>query len=303
VRGYQKRLAGHITLAVAEQNQNRRERSLHGGKPLQSVFTRDCLARGQDIDAGGARYNWVECSFVGLANLTDSLYVIQEEVFTHRRYDLRAMQTLLQGNYSGTERERQRFLKSHPKYGNNCASVDGLVADIVQFIRGECALHRMEPDSSPFVPGTFCWIMHERLGRECGATPDGRKAGFPFADGCGGAQGREISGPTAAALSVTSWDSSAMIGGAAFNMKFPASLFSSPEAAHGLRELVLTFLRQGGFETQINVVDANVLRSAQHDPDAYRDLIVRIGGYSDYFTRLSPEMQAEVILRTEYSAI
>jgi formate C-acetyltransferase len=300
---YRRRLSAHIAAAVDEQNSARRERQLHGGKPLQSVFTRDCLSRGLDIDSGGARYNWVECSFVGLANLCDSLYVIQEEVYNQGRRTLAGLNELLRSDFAGAERERQRFLKTHPKYGNNCAAVDGLVGEMVAYIRSECARYRMQPDDSPFVPGTFCWIMHERLGRECGATPDGRKAGFPFADGCGGAQGREISGPTAAALSVTSWDASAMIGGAAFNMKFPASLFSTAEAGRGLRELVLTFLRRGGFETQVNVVDARTLRAAQQDPDSFRDLIVRIGGYSDYFTRLSPEMQAEVILRTEYGEI
>lgn len=151
--------------------------------------------------------------------------------------------------------------------------------------------------------GAFCWIMYERLGRECGATPDGRRAGFPFADGCGPAQGREQAGPTAAVLSVTSWDAAPLIGGSAFNMKFGASLFNTPGASQRLRDLVLTFLQLGGFETQINVVDGWILREAQANPEAYRDLVVRIGGYTDYFTHLSPQMQAELILRTEYAEI
>jgi formate C-acetyltransferase len=158
----------------------------------------------------------------------------------------------------------------------------------------------MLPDDSPFVPGAFCWVMHERLGSACGATPDGRRAGFPFADGCGAAQGREKAGPTAAVLSVTSWDAAPLIGGAAFNMKFSAALFRSPETIRRLRDLIVTFLERGGFETQVNVIDASLLKAAQENPEAYRDLVVRIGGYTDYFTRLRPEMQAEVIMRTEY---
>jgi formate C-acetyltransferase len=169
--------------------------------------------------------------------------------------------------------------------------------------KAECAGMRVHPDGGPFVPGAFCWIMHEQLGRVCGATPDGRRAGFPFADGCGAAQGRERSGPTAAALSVTSWDAAPLIGGSAFNMKFGASLFNNPDSVDNLRQLVVTFLTMGGFETQINVVDASVLHKAQADPESYRDLVVRIGGYTDYFTRLSSEMQAEVIMRTEYGEI
>src|SRR5512139_493472 len=107
--------------------------------------------------------------------------------------------------------------------------------------------------------------MHEQLGRECGATPDGRRAGFPFADGCGAAQGREKTGPTAAVLSVTSWDSAPLIGGAAFNMKFPASLFRTPDATRRLQDLIVTFLQRGGFETQVNVIDSRILKAAQEN--------------------------------------
>jgi formate C-acetyltransferase len=174
---------------------------------------------------------------------------------------------------------------------------------MVEFVRQECSKYRMFPDESFYVPGAFCWIMHEVLGRACGATPDGRRAGFPFADGCGPAQGRELHGPTAAILSTTAWDASPLIGGAAFNMKFARSLFSTPTAVHRLQDLIVTFLQRGGFETQVNVVDAGVLHEAQAHPEQYRDLVVRIGGYTDYFTRLTPEMQAEVILRTEYQVL
>ena len=297
---YRARLARHIAEAVADLNRCRELRQMHGGKPLQSVFTRDCIDRGRDIDDGGARYNWVECSFVGLANLADSLYVIRDEVYQSGRLTLGQLRDMLKADFQGHETERHRLLRVHPKYGNDSAGVDRLVGDMVAFVRAECAKHRMLPDDSPFVPGAFCWIMHEQLGRKCGATPDGRRAGFPFADGCGGAQGREECGPTAAILSVTSWDAAPLIGGAAFNMKFSAALFSSPRAVARLRDLIVTFLNRGGFETQVNVVDRGMLERARARPEEYRDLVVRIGGYTDYFTRLSPEMQAEVILRTEF---
>ena len=301
--GFRARLAREIAAAAAAENQNREQRREFGGKPLQSVFTRDCIERGRDIDDGGARYNWVECSFVGLANLADSLHVLRGEVFEKRRLTLSQMHGLLRSNFEGNENERLRFLNGYPKYGNACPAVDELVGRVVEFARAECAKQRMEPDGSPFVPGAFCWIMHEMLGRACGATPDGRRAGFPFADGCGPAQGRERGGPTQAVLSVTSWDASPLIGGAAFNLKFGASLFNSAGPVERLRDLIFTFLSLGGFETQVNVVDASVLKDAQANPEAYRDLVVRIGGYTDYFTRLSPQMQAEVILRTEYGSL
>ena len=298
---YQARLAGRIAHEAALQNEWRRRRQADGGKPLQSLFTRSCLDRGLDIDDGGATYNWVECSFVGFANLVDSLHVIREELYGPQALSIVKLKEMLDANFAGFETERIRFLNAYPKYGNGNTAVDGLLNDMVKFVRSECVRHKMQPDGSPFVPGAFCWIMHERLGRECGATPDGRKAGFPFADGCGPAQGREKGGPTAAICSTTSWDHAPLIGGCAFNMKFSGGLFAGPEGKARLRDLVVTFLQRGGFETQINVVDYETLKQAKANPEAHRDLVVRIGGYTDYFTRLSPEMQEEVMLRTEYS--
>jgi trans-4-hydroxy-L-proline dehydratase len=290
-----------VARGAAEQNATRERRAQRGGKPLQSVFTRDCIARGADIDRGGARYNWVECSFVGMANLVDSLEVIRHEVFEDRRLSFAELKAILDADFEGHEAWLSRFQR-HAKYGNDQPAVDALVARTTAFLKSQCARHRMQPDDSPYVPGMFCWIMHERLGRECGATPDGRRAGFPFADGAGPAQGRERRGPTAAILSTTSWDHAPMMGGTAYNMKFAGDLFSNRESYRRLHDLVVTFLRRGGLETQINVVNRQVLEQARAHPDAYRDLVVRIGGYTDYFTRLSPEMQAEVILRTGFES-
>lgn len=300
---YQQRLAERIALAVTEQNSYREARRQWGGKPLQSVFTRDCIERGRDIDNGGARYNWVECSFVGLANLADSLYVIREEIFHKNQIRWTDLKKVLDSNFEGHESIRRRFLEGYPKYGLDHPEVDQLFGRIVSFLQRSCARHKIKPDGSPLVPGAFCWIMHAALGRECGATPDGRLAGFPFADGCGPAQGREKKGPTAAILSTTSWNHAPMIGGLAFNMKFNRSLCSSPDGVQRLKDLILTFLRRGGFETQINVVDNEMLRRAMQNPDAYRDLVVRIGGYTDYFVRLSPQMRSEVLARTEFANV
>ena len=297
---YRHRLAAAIEQEVEQQNEARKKRCEHGRKPLQSIFTRDCIARGRDIDDGGARYNWVECSFVGLANLADSLHVIDSEIFHQRHLTFAELKALLDSDFAGHEETRLRFLNAYPKYGQENPEVDQLVSDTVRFVAAQCARYKMEPDDGHYVPGAFVWIMHEHLGRDTGATPDGRRAGFPFADGCGPAQGRESKGPTAAILSTTSWDHSSMIGGLAYNMKFNTSLFRSPKGFDSLRDLVLTFLRRGGFETQINVVDHETLKDARQHPENYRDLVVRIGGYSDYFTRLSPQMQDEVILRTEF---
>ncbi|MFW5798460.1 MAG: pyruvate formate lyase family protein, partial [Planctomycetota bacterium] len=302
LQGYLDRLDRAITDGVNHQNLLRQRRQAGGGKPLQSVFTLDCIERARDIDDGGARYNWVECSFVGLANLADSLYVLRHEVYDTGRLSLARLVQLLQDNFEHDPAELAR-IAAHPKYGQGNAEVDRFVQMVVQFAVDRCTAHRMHPDDSPFVPGAFVWTMHERLGRQTGATPDGRRRGTPFADGCGPAQGRERFGPTAAILSTTSWDHSPMIGGLAFNMKFNASLLRGTEGQARLKDLVLTYLRRGGFETQVNVTDRDVLLRARDNPHEYRDLVVRIGGYTDYFTRLSPEMQDEILLRTEYQSV
>ncbi len=297
---YFQRLGAAIAEAVAIRRQHREDRRRFGRKPLQSLFTRDCVGRARDIDDGGALTNWVECSFVGIANLADSLEVIRAEVFETRKLTLAALRRVLDDDFAGHEETRLRFLNKHPKYGNQVERVDALVARVAATFTRECARHRLPPDESPFVPGTFCWVMHERLGAECGATPDGRRRGEPFADGGGPAQGREKGGPTCAILSTTSWDHSALIGGLAYNMKFPSDLFRAPGASGRMRDLIETFLARGGFETQVNVVNRETLVAAEKNPEQYRDLVVRIGGYTDYFTRLSPGMRREIIMRTEH---
>ncbi len=304
LRAYLNRLSNKILIDGAIHHNGCRElRRQNGGKPLQSVFTNDCVSRGLDIDEGGARYNWVECSFVGLANLADSLAVIRAEVFERRAINFTTLRKTLSENFEGNEPLRQHFLNAHAKYGNADAGVDAFVATIVERIKQECTRYKMAPDETHFVPGAFCWIMHERLGGVCGATPDGRKAGFPFADGGGPAQGREKCGPTSAILSATSWDHSAMIGGVAYNMKFNSTLFDSAASVKRLEDLLVTYLRRGGFEVQVNVVDHETLRKAKADPEQFRDLVVRIGGYTDYFTRLTPQMQDEVMMRTEFGGL
>ena len=299
-QGYLELLGSKISEAAAAQNEIRKTRETGTRRPLQSIFTRGCIARQSDIEEGGALCNWVECSFVGLANLVDSLYVIRKEVFENKKFTIPELLEILKKNFADAEPLRQHFLNGFPKYGNADAAVDGEIPAIISFIRRECAKQQIYPGNTHFIPGTFCWEMHQRLGAVCGATPDGRIAGFPFADGAGPAQGREKNGPTAALLSVCSWSHSGLLGGTAFNQRYSATAVSTPEARKKLEILIDIFIRQGGFETQINILDAETLKKAQLCPEEYKDLIVRIGGYTDYFTGLSPEMQSEVIQRTVY---
>jgi formate C-acetyltransferase len=151
-----------------------------------------------------------------------------------------------------------------------------------------------------YVPGFFCWVMHDRLGALTGATPDGRRAGKPFADGAGPAQGRERSGPTSAVLSTTSWPHVRAMGGVVHNLKFSPQVFASQNGRDGAKAVIETYLKRGGLEIQINVVGVSALKEARRHPEFHPDLIVRVAGYSDYFVNLSPNMQEEVIARTAF---
>lgn len=295
---YQQKLRARIRENVYDQNRQQMERAAWYTHPLVSCFVDDCLARGRDIDHGGAKYAFIESSFVGMANLVDALYAIDQLVYREKRLTLAQFGQILRENFAGNEPLRQHILNGIPKYGNDEPEIDALFRRMTEWITEEMARYRTW-HGSRFVPSMFCWIMHERLGTATGASADGRLAGFPLGDGSGPAQGREHHGPTASILSSTCWNHEKFIGGIAVNLKFSKKLFTGA-SLEKLLTLVKTYMRRGGFELQINVVDREKLLAAQKNPDAYRDLVVRIGGYSDYFTNLSPQMQAEVLLRTEH---
>ena len=294
------RLDASIRRNFEEQNAFRAHRAAHSMNPLLSCFVNDCLTRGEDIERGGARYNWIMPSFVGMANLADSLYAVNELVYRQRRLTLAEFKRILDADFAGYEALQREILEAIPKYGNDSDEIDGMFTQLVEHIVAECRKYTPMLPNGRLIPSVFCWIMHERFGVITGATPDGRKACFPLGDGSGPCQGREKHGPTASILSSTKWSHKELIGGVAVNMKFLKSSLGA-QSVDTLLALVKTYLLRGGFEIQINVVDQETLKDARRCPEAYQDLVVRIGGYSDYFVRLTPEMQEEVILRTAHS--
>ena len=283
----------------AVQNEMRKVRAQNCMNPLLSCLVNDCLARGLDIENGGARYNWIMPSFVGVANLVDSLYTLKKLVYEDKKYTVCELKSILDSNFEGNEALRLHILNDLPKYGNDIDDIDRYFGMITDHLVSECKKYTGVHAAGNLIPSVFCWIKHERFGKETGATPDGRMAGFPLGDGSGPCQGREMNGPTASILSSTKWEHYGLIGGVAVNMKFSKSTLGKNSQSIMLW-LIKTYMQRGGFELQINVTDKEILEKARQDPDTYRDLVVRIGGYSDYFTKLSPEMQQEIILRTEH---
>jgi len=297
IEEFSDRLGARIAAGVAEQNRLRHSCIAHRNFPLASCFVSDCIERGLDIDQGGARYNWIECSFVGLATAADSLEVVREFVIggAVTWVELRAM---MEANFEGHEAWRQRLLNEPAKYGNGEAGVDGIAGRLMDAAVAHCRKHRVVLGGT-YEPGLFAWVMHGELGKETGATPDGRTAGECLSPGPDPMPGRAVGGPTAAARSVTSFDHEPLIGGVAFNLKFSPATLAKPEQRSKLAALVQTYFDRGGFQTQINAVSAETLRDARENPEQYADLLVRVAGYSDYFVNMTPLMQDELIGRTE----
>lgn len=299
VQAYFSELEMQIAARYEEQRHYRGIRQRCSRNPLLSCFVNDCLERGMDLEQGGARYSWIMPSFVGMANLIDSLTVIDRLIYREKKYTMAELRRMLHANYEGYEMQRLEFLNRVSKYGNDQEESDRWSLILTEQITKICNKLTAQFPECKLIPSVFCWVMHAELGAETGATPDGRKAGFPFGDGSGAAQGREAHGPTASLLSSTKWDHRPFIGGVAVNLKLSKKLFR-PESVEKLLAMVQTYLERGGFELQINVVDRETLLKARENPQDYRDLIVRIGGYSDYYVKLSPRMQEEILLRTEH---
>ncbi len=293
-------LAARIRTAAEARHVAWLRREEVGGFPLASCLTRDCLSRGRDFDRGGARYNWVENSFVGLANLADSLLAVRELVYDRGEMTLGELHGILETDFAGHEPLRLRLATSLPKYGNDDDRADALARRWAEFCIAETRRHTV--GLARYVPGFFCWIQHERLGSQTGATPDGRRAGEPLAPGAGAAQGRDRRGPTASVLSTTKWSHRSAMGGLVHNLRFSAGMLADPAGRAAFRGVVETYLRRGGFEVQVNVVSHDMLLDARENPEAHRDLLVRVAGYSDYFVHLNPNLQAEIIARTEHGA-
>lgn len=300
MNAYFERLDAHIETNFENENSIRSVRAQNSINPLLSCFVNDCLERGLDIEHGGARYNWIMPSFVGMANLVDSLYAIKTLVFDERKITICELKKLLDNDFEGNEALRLYIVNRIPKYGNDMDDIDRYFGMIAEHIVNECKRYSGLHTNAKLIPSVFCWIMHEKFGRITTATPDGRKAKFPLGDGSGPCQGREMNGPTASILSSTKWDHSKFIGGVAVNLKFSKASLGM-NSLETMRSIIKTYLKRGGFEMQINVVDNDTLKQARIHPEEYRDLVVRIGGYSDYFVKLSPEMQEEVILRTAHN--
>jgi len=266
--------------------------------PFLSLLIDDCIARGLDYHDGGARYNTSYIQGVGLGTISDALSAIRHHVFTERKLTMSELLRALRRDFRGAEKTRQLLLNKTPRYGNDDERADAITRRVFEMaFRAVDGRPNMRGGSYRLnlLPTT----VHIYFGSKTGATADGRRAGEPLSEGISPVQGSDRRGPTAVLRSAAKIDH-LRTGGTLLNQKFTPALLAGDGGIARLGQLVRGYFSLNGHHLQFNVVDAATLRAAQAQPQKYRDLIVRVAGYSDYFVDVGPELQEEIIRRTEH---
>jgi len=266
--------------------------------PFLSLVISDCIMRGKDYHDGGARYNTSYIQGVGIGTITDSLTSLKYHVYDQKRMSLGEVRTVLEKDFSGDESMRQRFLNKTPKYGNDDDYADSIMREVFDAYY-EAVNGRPNTKGGHYRINMLPTTCHVYFGRVLGATPDGRKAGTPLSEGISPVQGADRHGPTAVIKSASKMDH-IRTGGTLLNQKFTPQLLADEEGRRKLAHLIRAYFRMDGHHIQFNVVNAEQLKDAQKHPEQYRDLIVRVAGYSDYFIDLGQDLQNEIIRRTEH---
>lgn len=266
--------------------------------PIRSLLVDDCIDKGLDFQAGGARYNWSVNNVAGVANVADSLMAIKRAVFDETAVSGQALVDTLKSDFGNMEHLRAK-LASYPRFGNDCDEVD-LIASRISKTVFEAFRDKKTFRGGVFVPSCIMFTTYGSAGRRVGATPDGRRDGEPVADSIGPMYGRDENGPTAMLKSVTKLPLSLAAGTPIVNIRIKKGLLSSSNGSKKFRELVETYFNMGGLQLQVNVFDEEVLRDAMLHPDEHENLIVRIGGFSVRFNDLTEDLKETMLLRTEH---
>ena len=265
-------------------------------KPLMSLLVEGCMESGKDVAGGGAMVNHGPgLIFSGLATYADSMAAIKKLVFEDRKYTLEQLRDALEANFEGYEQLHRDCINA-PKYGNDDPYADEFAREVTEWTEKECRKYQML--YSTMSHGTLSISNNTPIGELTAATPNGRKAWLPLSDGISPSQGADKCGPTAVIKSVSQMNVESMNIGMVHNFKFLKGLLDTPEGKNGLITLLRTASILGNGQMQFSYVDNEVLLKAQKEPEKYRDLIVRVAGYSAYFVELCKEVQDEIISRT-----
>lgn len=269
--------------------------------PFLSILIDDCIKRGTDYNNGGARYNTSYIQGVGLGSLTDSLTALKYHVFDEKNIGMDVFLQTLKENFDNNQELRRKLIYETPKYGNDSDYADNQAVSIFDIFHDAVngkpntrgGHHRIN-----LLPTT----CHIYFGSVIGAMPDGRKAKQPLSEGISPVQGADTKGPVAVVKSAAKIDH-IKTGGTLLNQKFAPSFLKDDNAIKKVTSLVRAYFRMDGHHIQFNVVSAETLKKAKKNPEKYRDLIVRVAGYSDYFNDLGDDLQDEIIRRTEHGEL
>jgi formate C-acetyltransferase len=268
--------------------------------PFLSVVIRDCIAKGRDYYNAGPRYNtnYIQCC--GIGTITDSLRAIKKHVFEENQISMQQLLAALQDNFKEQEALRLRLFNKTPFYGNDEEYADSIMQRVYDSLFNAI-------DGKPNTKGSFYHLnmlsttCHIYFGQKLGASANGRPATMPISDGTSPSHGADRKGPTAVINSLGKMDQ-IKSGGTLLNQRFLPSVLEGEAGIEQLTHLIRAYFKLNGHHIQFNIVDSQTLRKAQSAPDEYRDLLVRVAGYSDYFIDLDLHHQEEIIARTEQDA-
>ncbi len=266
--------------------------------PFLSILIDDCIANGRDYNAGGARYNTNYIQGVGTGTVTDALAALKYHVFGRKTLSMEELLETLAVDFVGKESFRYDLLHDTPKYGNDDDYADDILRMVFEYYFSAVD-GRSSPRGATYRINLLPTTSHIYFGKMTGASPDGRKSGEPLSEGISPVQGADRFGPTAVLKSAAKIDH-IRTGGTLLNQKFTPAFLDSAEGIDKITRLIRSYFKMDGHHIQFNVVTAETLRQAQQEPEKYRDLIVRVAGYSDYFNDLGKDLQDEIIRRTEH---
>ena len=296
---FMKQLAHFINIKIAGNHTIETIFARYLPSPLMSVVVDGCRQSGRDYNAGGAKYNTRYIQVVGIGTMTDILTAIKYNIFDQKRFTMKDLVAAIDANFEGYAMTRNLVLNHTPKYGNDDDYADAIMVDIFESvrdkIRGQKAAYgaTYQIDMLP----TTC---HVYFGSVMTASANGRLAGVPLTDGISPEKGADTNGPTAVIRSAAKMDHTST-GGTLLNQKFTPASIAGEEGLKNVVSLIRAYFKMMGHHIQFNVIDRAVLLEAQKKPEEYKDLIVRVAGYSDHFNNLEKALQDEIILRTEQS--
>ena len=279
---------------VLTENLYQLERSRNATDPMRtSILIHDCPEKGLSHENGGARYNHIQPIILGMQNVTECFNVIRKIVFNDRIATIDELKNAIENNYCGYE-DLLSYIRSRVVHFGTCEDESNELAKYTSDVVINTFKKYTTFRGAKFIPGAFSYLQHEVFGKETPASPDGRMNGMPLNDGSCPVQGYDNLGPTLSVASTLKWEPSRFLGGTSVNVKL-----NSGVAPEKIKAFILAYIKNHGSQLQFNVVDTETLLDAKRNPSSYGDLLVRIGGYSDYFVKLSEDLQDEIISRSQ----